>query len=466
MILKNARIVNEQFQYEMADIWVKDGRIATIGRDLEAETRKGDGDEGGAETGGAGTGGEGTGGAGTGGQDEQVIDCRGKTVIPGLFDIHTHECIGYQLSECTQESLGEMAEFYGRNGVTSYLATIDSQKVETLEQMCGEIGRYMGGAADTGGGAGGSGDAEDGGEAAGDAAAGKAAGGAAAGEAAGGAAAGGSARATIRGIHIEGMFFCGKRKGGHPAELLIPPDAALVRRLDEISGGAVKLVCVAPELEGAEVFIRELSGDMAVSLAHTDATYEETRRAVRLGARSFTHLFNGMRPLHHREPGVIGAALDSPETYKEIVADGMHLAPAIIRSVYRVTGPDHMILISDSCTATGLADGIYEIGKEHDRRIEVKNGLAHLEGTDTICGSTFCLYQMFKNAVMNIGIDFMGALKACTINPARLVGLDREIGSISIGKSADLVVIDNDMNICDVYINGKQAGKKGGTNVF
>ncbi len=413
MILKNGRIVNEQFQYELADIWVKDGRIAAIGKDLAMDIQA---------------------------ADRQVVDCRGKTVIPGLFDIHTHECMGCQLSECTQESLGKMAGFYGRNGVTSYLATIDSQKVETLEQMCREIGRYMGG--------GGQRERPD--------------------SVDGGAVISGHVGAAIRGIHIEGMFFCEKRKGGHPAELLIPPDAALVRRLDQISGGAVKLVCVSPELEGAEAFIRELSGDMAVSLAHTDATYEEAKRAVRLGARSFTHLFNGMRPIHHREPGVIGAALDSPETYKEIVADGMHLAPAIIRSVYRVVGPDHMILISDSCTATGLADGIYEIGKDHDRRIEVKGGLAHLEGTDTICGSTFCLYQMFKNAVMNIGIDFMGALRACTINPARLVGLDGEIGSISIGKSADLVVIDNDMDICDVYIKGIPAGveKKGGTNVF
>lgn len=383
MILKNGRIVNEQFQYEFADIRLEGGIIAEIGRDLKGV---------------------------------EVADCTGKTIIPGLFDIHTHECIGHQLAECTQESLEEMAAFYGRNGVTSYLATLDSQREDTLEAMCREIGRYR---------------------------------------------AGRHGGATIRGVHIEGMFFNEKRKGGHPAELLMPPDVALVRRLNQFCGGAVKIACVSPELTGADEFIEALSGEMVVSIAHTDADYAVTKRAVRLGAKSFTHLFNGMRPLDHREPGVVGAAFDSPDTYKEVIADGMHLAPAIVRSVYRLIGQDRMILISDSCVATGLADGIYEIGKDHSRRIEVKNGLARLEHTDTICGSTFCLYQMFKNAVMNIGIDFIGALKACTINPARLVGLDREIGSIALGKDGDLVVIDCDMDICDVYIRGKRAEKGG-----
>lgn len=383
MILKNGRIVNEQFQYEFADIRVEGGVIAEIGRNL---------------------------------QGEDAVDCAGKTIIPGLFDIHTHECVGYQLSECTQESLEEMAGFYGRNGVTSYLATVDSQREDTLEAMCGEIGRYRSGHHEG---------------------------------------------AAIRGVHIEGMFFSEKRKGGHPSELLIPPNVELVRRLNRLCGGAIRIACVSPELEGADEFITELSKEMVVSIAHTDADYAATKRAVRLGARSFTHLFNGMRPLNHREPGVVGAAFDSPDTYKEVIADGMHLAPAIVRSAYRLIGPDRMVLISDSCVATGLEDGIYEIGKDHGRRIEVKNGLAHLEHTDTICGSTFCLYQMFKNAVMHIGIDFMGALRACTINPARLVGLDREIGSIALGKAGDLVVIDSDMDICDVYIEGKRVEKGG-----
>ena len=383
MILKNGRIVNEQFQYEFADIRMEGGTIVEIGREL---------------------------------QGGESVDCGGRTIIPGLFDIHTHECIGYQLAECSQESLLRMAGFYGCNGVTSYLATIDSQREDTLEAMCAEIGRYR------------------------------------------------SQRhegAAIRGVHIEGMFFSEKRKGGHPSELLIPPSVELVRRLNSLCGGAVKIACVSPELEGADEFIEELSRKMVVSIAHTDADYAVTKRAVRLGARSFTHLFNGMRPLNHREPGVVGAAFDSPDTYKEVIADGMHLAPAIVRSAYRLIGPDRMILISDSCVATGLADGIYEIGKDHGRRIEVKDGLARLEHTDTICGSTFCLYQMFRNAVMNIGIDFMGALKACTINPARLVGLDGEIGSIALGKAGDLVVIDSDMDICDVYIEGKRVERGG-----
>lgn len=388
MILKNGRVVNHQFQYEFSDIQVTDGRIAAIGNGLS--------------------------------DLEGVVDCQGKTIIPGLFDIHTHECMGYQLADCCEESLEDMAGFYARNGITSYLATVDSQRADTLRQMCREIGAYRSKF---------------------------------------------HSGAVIRGIHIEGMFFSEKRKGGHSSELLLKPDIALVRQLNQICGGAVKLVCVAPELEQADDFIKELSKEMVVSLAHTDATYEITRKAVEYGAKSFTHLFNGMRPLHHRESGVIGAAFDSPNTYKEIIADGMHLSPPMVRNAYRIIGPDRMILISDSCTAAGLEDGIYEIGKEKERRIIVEHGLAHLEGTDTICGSTFCLYQMFKNAVMNIGIDFFGALKACTINPARLLGVDQEIGSIACGRSADLVIIDHDMSICDVYINGKMI-EKGGKDVL
>lgn len=386
MILKNGRIVNGQFRYEFADIQVENGVITAIGKGLP--------------------------------EDGEAVDCTGLTVIPGLCDVHTHECVGCQLSECTQESLERMAGFYARNGVTSYLATVDSQDNETLEHMCRELGRYRSGE---------------------------------------------HPGAVIRGVHIEGMFFSKKRRGGHPEELLMKPDIGLVRRLNELCGGAVRMVCVAPELEGARPFIQELSKEMTVSIAHTDASYEQAMEGLRWGAKSFTHLFNGMAPLHHREPGTAGAALDSPEAYREIIADGLHLHPAAVRMVAALSRPDRLVLISDSCVATGLEDGVYEIGSKLKREIVVEKGLARLKGTDTICGSTFCLYQMFKNAVMKIGLDFMTALMACTINPARLAGLEGEIGSIDLGKSGDLVVIGSDMKIRQVYVKGQPqlAGEEG-----
>lgn len=378
MILKNAKVVNDQFQFEFSDIQIKDGKIQKISENLS-------------------------------GEDER--DFSGLTIIPGLFDIHTHECVGHQLCDCTQDTLQEMALYYAKNGTTSYLATLDSQDKETLYSVCRELGTFQKTYHDG---------------------------------------------AIMQGVHLEGLFFNEKRKGGHPAELLLPPDVELVHKLDELCGKTIRMVCVAPEIDGAEGFIKALANEMVVSIAHTDATMSQAKAGVRWGAKNFTHLFNGMRGFTHREPGTVGGAFDSPSTFKEIIADGMHLNPATVRMAVKIVGPDKLIFVSDSCVATGLEDGVYSIGSKVKRKIEVKNQLAHLEGTDTICGSTYCLYKMFKNAVQNIGIDFITALKACTINPASLVGLDHQIGSIANGKSADLIVIDNDLNIVQVYVRGEE----------
>jgi N-acetylglucosamine-6-phosphate deacetylase len=325
-------------------------------------------------------------------------------LIPGLVDVHTHGACGYDHTDCSIQEMQEIALYYARNGTTSFLATTITSEEEVLADAMRKISKYT--------------QPPNG--------------------------------ARCMGINLEGPFFSHEKRGAHSAELLKNPDLSMYKRLDSLSGGNLKLVCVSPELPGAIDFIREVSQSAYVSLAHSTADYETAMEGYANGATHTTHLFNGMNSFLHREPGIIGAALDS-HAYVELICDGYHMHPAIIRATFRMF-PQRVCLISDSLRCTNLPDGDYESG---GLAITVINGMAMLRDGGSLAGSTISLLQAVRNTV-SFGVPLADAVMAASTNCAKAIGLDDKVGSLTPGAYADFIILDSNLNIKKVYINGKQ----------
>ena len=256
--------------------------------------------------------------------------------------------------------------------------------------------------------------------------------------------------ARVMGIHMEGPFFSEKKKGAQNAAYLQLPDYDRFRGLYDGCGGLVRIVDVAPELEGAEAFTARAKELCTVSVAHTDAGYEDAKAVFAAGARHLTHLYNAMPPIHHRKPGVIGAASEREDVTAELICDGMHVHPSMVRMAFRLF-PGRVCLISDSLRCCGMPDGEYELGGQ---QVFLSGGVARL-ADGTIAGAASDLYADMRNAVA-FGIPREEAILASTIRPAREIGRADEIGSIEQGKLADFVVCKEDLSPQSVYIGGKR----------
>ncbi len=333
-------------------------------------------------------------------------DARGCYVIPGLIDVHTHAALGEDASDGKPSGMPVMARHYASQGVTSWLPTTMTLKEPVLTAAMEVIRDYAKHPDPRG--------------------------------------------AKVAGIHLEGPFLSYAKRGAQAAENLLAPDAAMFHRLNEASGGLVRLVTVAPEEPGALEFIRCVSAVCTVSVGHTTADYDTAMAAYHAGATHATHLYNGMPSLLHRAPGVIGAAFDAGATV-ELISDGLHIDPAIVRLTSKLFG-DKLVLISDSLRCAGMPDGDYELGGQP---ITMKNGKATLTGTDTLAGSSIHLMDGLRRAV-SFGVPLERAVTAATLAPARAVRLDAELGSLDAGKWADLVVLDEALNVKAVFINGNQ----------
>lgn len=338
----------------------------------------------------------------TGGGD--ALDAEGAYIIPGLVDIHTHAAVGEDASDGKPEAMDKMGRYYAAKGVTSWLPTTMTLKEPVLTKAMEAIRAYERPA--------------DG--------------------------------AKAVGIHLEGPFLSYAKRGAQNADNLHAPDAEMFHRLNEASGGLVRLVTVAPEEPGAVEFVREVSKVCTVSVGHTTADYKTAMAAYEAGATHATHLYNGMPSLHHREPGVIGAAFDAGATV-ELITDGFHIDGSVIRMTSKLFG-DKLCLISDSLRCAGMPDGDYELGGQP---ITMKDGKATLSGTDTLAGSSVHLMDAMKKCV-EFGLPLETAVTAATIAPAKAIRMDNEIGSIETGKKADFVVLDKDLNVKAVYIDGKK----------
>lgn len=332
------------------------------------------------------------------------IDANGQYLVPGFVDVHTHGAVGGDFSDGTD--FEDISRYYAQNGVTSFLATTMTLKEATLLPAMETVRAFQRPA--------------DG--------------------------------AKCAGIHLEGPFLCYNKRGAQAAENLHLPDAAMFHRLNEASGNQVRLVTVAPETEGAMDFIREISPLCTVSLGHTEADYDTAMKAFKNGASHATHLFNGMPGLHHRSPGVIGAAFDSGATV-ELICDGLHIHPSVVSMAAKLFG-ENLVVVSDSLRCAGMPDGEYTLGGQP---IEMRGGKATLLGTDTLAGSSTNLLAELRNLV-SFGIPLEATLTTVTSAPARAARLDN-IGSIAPGKAADLLLLSKDLELSAVFINGQQLQK-------
>lgn len=253
----------------------------------------------------------------------------------------------------------------------------------------------------------------------------------------------------MEGIHMEGPYFSSKFKGAQNEAHLRLPDLKEFRRLNEACGFMLRRISIAPELTGAMEFIREVSREVSVSIGHTDADYDTARKAITAGADSMTHTFNAMRPLLHRQPNAVGAALEQ-ELFCEFIGDGFHIAPTVLTLMYRILGDRRMLFVSDSIRACGMTDGLYELG---GLPVTVKDGKARLSD-GTIAGSTVTLMDCAQNAIA-YGIPPESAFRMCSLTPAKAARIDSRCGSITPGKRADLLILRRDFSLKQVILRGE-----------
>ena len=338
---------------------------------------------------------------------EEGLDLTGLVVMPGLIDMHIHGCGGADTGDATPEALETMSQTLVKNGVTSFCPASMTLSFEELTKIFANIDAMK----DNVGGA------------------------------------------YIHGANMEGPYIAMSKKGAQNPLYVRNPDKEEFKKLYEGCNGAIRVVDIAPECDGGDEFIKEIQPICPVSIAHTDAGYDEAVHAIELGVRHITHLFNAQSGLHHRKPGVVGAAFDvgrANGVRAELICDGFHIHPATLRIAFREMGEDGTVIISDSMKAAGCPDGDYDLGGQP---VYVRDGKALL-ADGTIAASTSNVYKELKN-VISFGIPEKQAVKSATINPAKAIRVDDKTGSIEEGKLADILVVDKDYNIKIVIVKGE-----------
>ena len=333
----------------------------------------------------------------------EVIDLDGRKVLPGLIDIHTHGCGMKDFCDGTEEALDTLAATYIQNGITTVCPTSMTLPIDRLEEIYSVYAKWMER----------------------------------------------PHRGTrLIGINMEGPFLSVEKRGAHRAEYVIPANMQDFMRLWEASGHRIRLVDVAPEIEGNLDFIRQANKLCTVSVAHTNATYDQAMEGYHAGAINTTHLFNAMSGFSHRAPGTVGAAFDSG-VYAELICDGEHVCPPVIRTAFKVMG-DKIAVVSDSLMAAGMPEGtICTLGVD---TVQVKDGRAVLPN-GTIAGSIVNILEEIRRLIA-FGIDENLAIRCSTITPAKIIGADSHIGSITPGKQADLLVLTEDYTPFLVFRDG------------
>jgi N-acetylglucosamine-6-phosphate deacetylase len=340
------------------------------------------------------------------GDGAEVVDLADRWVLPGFIDLHVHGGGGAQCNSADAQDIQQVARFHAQHGTTSLLATTVAAPIDELVPAVRAIR--------------------------------------------GAAVAPAPGAAEVLGAHLEGPFLSPRWPGAMDSAHFLAPDRAILDRL--LADGGVRIVTLAPELPGAMDLVRALAQANALaSLGHTDASYAQVAEAVAAGARSVTHAFNAMRPLHHRRPGVLGAALDIEALACEVICDGVHVDPAVVRLLQRAKGAARTLLVTDAIEAAGLPDGEYHLGQ---RPISVRGGRATLPGSETIAGSTLTMDRALRNVVAFCDVDVASAARMASTTPAQLLGIADRKGVVAPGRDADLVVLDPDLSLAGVLVRG------------
>ncbi|MBM7646550.1 N-acetylglucosamine-6-phosphate deacetylase [Scopulibacillus daqui] len=326
--------------------------------------------------------------------------------LPGMIDVHIHGANGSDTMDATPHALENIAQTLPKEGTTSFLATTITQEHSAIERALENAGKYIN-------------DQPDGGQ------------------------------AEVVGIHLEGPFINPEKAGAQPLEYIIEGDISLFKKWQDMSNGNIRLVTLAPERKNGLALIKYLSeNQVTASIGHSNGTYHDVDQAIKAGATHVTHLYNGMKGLHHREPGVLGAALLRHELYAEMIVDGLHICPEMVDLAYRQKGSDRTVLITDAMRAKCMKNGIYDLGGQD---VRVEDGKATL-ANGSLAGSVLEMKQAIKNILAYTDATLVDVMKMGAVNPAIQCGVFDRKGSVEINKDADLIILDenNDlvMTIC------------------
>ncbi|WP_254782304.1 N-acetylglucosamine-6-phosphate deacetylase [Bacillus sp. OK048] len=338
-----------------------------------------------------------------------------KSVAPGFIDVHIHGAAGADTMDATIDALETIAKALPAEGTTSFLATTITQKHENIEKALKNAADYLNSYNTSG-------------------------------------------KADILGVHLEGPFINGKHAGAQPREYIINPDIELFKQWQSLAEGSIKLVTLAPELENGTNFVSYLNENGVIaSIGHSDAIYEEVEKAVHAGAKQVTHLFNAMRGIHHREPGVAGSALVFKELMVELIADGIHVRPEVMKLIINAKGTEGMLLITDAMRAKCLKNGTYDLGGQD---VAVADGKALL-ADGTLAGSILKMNDSLKNITEAADLSLLEAVQMASVNPAKQLNVYDRKGSISLGKDADITVLNDEYQVEMTFCRGELAFKKG-----
>ena len=338
----------------------------------------------------------------------EIIDAKGMYVSPGLIDIHIHGSKGSDVMDNTVEAINTISSSIASNGVTGYLPTTMSMNKDKIQNAFKAIEEAV--------------NSENKG-------------------------------AKILGIHVEGPFININYKGAQNAKFIVKPDFDLIKDYTDL----IKIISYAPEVDENLEFTKKVKRetDIVLSICHSNATYNEVKASVECGVSNITHLFNGMSPFTHREPGVVGAALIS-DVYCEIIADKIHVSKDVFQIVLNNKGKEKVVLITDSMRAASMEDGEYELGGQ---TVYVKDNSARLEN-GSLAGSVLTLNNAVYNFLENTNLSLHEAINLASLNPAKSIKIDKEKGSLEIGKDADIAIFDENMNCYLTIVEGQLVYKK------
>ncbi len=335
-----------------------------------------------------------------------VIDASGKKVVPGFIDIHTHGGCGVDVNQAGQEGLRKLSAFFASQGTTAFQASVLTDTPETTASCLSDARAVM---------------------------------------------TDGAPGAQLLGVHLEGPFLAPAYKGAMPEHLLRKGDPALLRGWLDQFPGVIRYMTVSPEVEGVIPLIRAFKDEIVIAIGHSGATCAQAAEAIEAGARGATHLFNAMRPIHHHEPGIVGAALNS-DCRCEMICDGRHLHPETIRLILRCIGYDRAVAITDSIMAAGLPDGQYKLGVND---VIVRDGDATLPETGVRAGSTLTAINALRNLIAFTKEPLERILPLLTANPASLLRIADHKGFLRAGYDADLVLLDDTLHVCSTIVGGR-----------